>query len=103
MLVKVNRIDATSNKVNVTQLDIDDYGSVIPIKELELNIPPYDNDSIIQTLKSSSYAAIFTEGNIDDNNSTVILASGMTIDELNKEKSKTVDKVANKKKNNKKK
>jgi hypothetical protein len=97
MLVKVNRIDATSNKVNVTQLDIDDYGSVIPVKELELNIPPYD-DSIIQTLKSSSYAAIFTEGNLDDNNSTITLASGMTLDELNGEKSKTIDKVANKKK-----
>ena len=63
MLVKINRIDVTSNKVNVTLLDIDDYGSVIPVKELELNIPQYD-DSIIQTLKSSSYAAIFTEGKI---------------------------------------
>jgi hypothetical protein len=97
MLVKVNDIDIINNKVNVTQLDIDDYGSVIPIKELELNIPPYD-DSIIQTLKSSSYAAIFTEGNIDDRNNTIILASGITIDELNREKSKTIEKVANKKK-----
>jgi hypothetical protein len=97
MLVKVNRIDATSNKVNVTQLDIDDYGSVIPVKELELNIPPYD-DSINQTLKSSSYAAIFTEGNTDDSNSTITLASRMTLDELNREKSKTIEKVANKKK-----
>jgi hypothetical protein len=97
MLVKVNRINATFNKVNVTQLDIDDYGSVIPVKELELNIPLYD-DSIIQTLKSSSYAAIFTEDNIDDRNSTITLASGMTFEELNKEKSKTVEKVANKKK-----
>ena len=99
MLVKVNRIDATSNKVNVTQLDIDDYGSVIPVKELELNIPPYD-DSIIQTLKSSSYAAIFTEGdnNTDGSNSTITLASGMTLDELNREKNKTIERVANKKK-----
>jgi hypothetical protein len=98
MLVKVNRINATNKKVNVTQLDIDDYGSVIPVKELELNIPPYD-DSIIQTLKTSSYAAIFTEGkNIDDSNSTIALASGMTLDDLNKEKSKTIEKVANKKK-----
>jgi hypothetical protein len=96
MLVKVNGIDTTNNKVNVTQLDIDDYGSVIPIKELELKIPSHDYGSIIQTLKSSSYAAIFTEGNIDDNNSTITLASGMTIDELNKEKSKTVDKVVDK-------
>jgi hypothetical protein len=97
MLVKINRIDATSKKVNVTQLDIDDYGSVIPVKELGLNIPPYD-DSVIQTLKSSSYAAIFTKGNTDDSNSTITLASGMTLDELNREKSKTIEKVANKKK-----
>jgi hypothetical protein len=48
-------------------------------------------------LQSSSYAAIFTEGDIDDNNSTIILANGITIDELNKEKSKTIDKVVNKK------
>src|ERR687887_389623 len=98
MLVKVNDIDIIKYKANVTQLDIDDYGSVIPIKELELNIPSYD-DSIISILKSSSYAAIFTEGNIDDNNSTITLASGMTIGELNSEKRKTIDKVANKKNN----
>jgi hypothetical protein len=99
MLVKVNNIDTINNKVNVTRLDIDDYGSVIPIRELELNIPAYDNDSIIQTLKNSSYAAIFTEDNIDDNNSTIILASGMTLDEFNQEKGKTIDKVANKRSN----
>jgi hypothetical protein len=34
----------------------------------------------------SSYAAIFIEGNIDDNDSTIILANGITIDDLNKEK-----------------
>jgi hypothetical protein len=94
MLVKVNNIDTINNKVNVTRLDIDDYGSVIPIRELELNIPAYDNDSIIQTLKNSSYAAIFTE-----DNSTIILASGMTLDELNQETGKTIDKVANKRSN----
>jgi hypothetical protein len=48
-------------------------------------------------MQDSSYAAIFTEGNIDDNNSTIILANGITIDELNKEKSKTIDNVTNKK------
>jgi hypothetical protein len=57
MLVKVNSIDTIKNKVKVTQLDIDDYGSVIPLKELELNISA-DGESIIQTLKNSSYAAI---------------------------------------------
>jgi hypothetical protein len=91
MLVKVNDIDIIKYKANVTQLDIDDYGSIIPIKELELNIPSYD-DSIIQTLKNSSYAAVFTECNTDDSNSTITLASGMTIDELNMEKSKTIEK-----------
>jgi hypothetical protein len=33
-----------------------------------------------------------TEDDIDDNNGTIILANGMTMDELNKEKSKTKDK-----------
>jgi hypothetical protein len=96
MLVKVNDIDLDKNKVRVSKLDIDDYGSIIPLKELELKIPANDN-SIIQTLKDSSYAAIFTGGDIDDNNSTIILANGITIDELNKEKSKTIDNLANKK------
>jgi hypothetical protein len=69
MLVKVNSID-----------------TVIPLKELELNIPGYD-ESVIQILKNSSYSAVFTEGNIEENNA-------MTMDELYKEKSKTIDKAA---------
>jgi hypothetical protein len=93
MLVKVNSINTIKNKVKVTQLDIDDYGSVIPLKELELDIQA-DDDSIIQTLRNSSYAAIFTEDGIEENNSIIILATGMTTDELNKEKSKTIDKAA---------
>lgn len=48
-------------------------------------------------MQNSSYAAIFTQGDTDDNDSTIILANGITIDELNKEKSKTIDKVVNKK------
>ena len=88
MLVKIN--DVNNNKVRVTKLDIDNYGSIIPLKELEINLPP-DDDLIIQILKHSPYAAIFTEGNNDDNNSTIILASGMTIDELNEEKNKTIN------------
>ena len=96
MLVKVNNIDIDKNKVRVSKLDIDDYGSIIVLKELELKIPANDS-SIIQTLQNSSYAAIFTLGDTDDNGSTIILANGITIDELNKEKSKTIDKVVNKK------
>ena len=96
MLVKVNNIDIDKNKVRVSKLDIDDYGSIITLSELELKIPAND-DSIIQTLQNSPYAAIFAEGNTDDNSSTIILANGITIDELNKEKSKTIDKVVDKK------
>jgi hypothetical protein len=92
MLVKVNSIDTIKNEVKVTLLDIDDYGSVIPLKDLELNIPA-DDASVVQILKNSSYAAIFTEGDIEENGSTIILASGMTVDELNKQKSKTIDKA----------
>ena len=91
MLVKVNNIDASRNKVKVTKLDIDDYGSIIPLDELELKLPQDDN-SIIQILENSSYAAVFTEGNVhDDNNNTIDLANAITVDELNKEKTKTID------------
>jgi hypothetical protein len=100
MLVKVNNINSNKNKVKLTKLDIDDYGSVIPLNELELKLPRDDN-SIIQILENSSYAAVFTEGNIDDNNSTIVLANAMTIDELNKEKTKTIDAAENKKRGNK--
>ena len=95
MLVRINGVDSIKSRIKVTQLDIDDYGSVIPLKEIELDISK-DDDSIIQTLKNSSYAAIFTEDSIEENKSVIILANGMTIDELNREKSKTIDKaVAN--------
>jgi hypothetical protein len=100
MLVKVNNINSNKNKVKLTKLDIDDYGSVIPLNELELKLPRDDN-SIIQILENSSYAAVFTEGNIDDNNSTIVLANAMTIDELNKEKTKTIEAAENKKRGNK--
>ena len=66
------------------------------MKELELNIPPYgDDDSIIQTLKISSYAGYITEGNIDDSNSTITLFSGMThLMNSIVRKSKTIEKAA---------
>lgn len=91
MLVKVNSV--SSNKVKVTKLDIDDYGSIIPLKDLEFNLPIDDHDLIIQILKGSPYAVIFTEGDNEENNDTIILASSMTIDELNEEKNKTINAV----------
>ena len=51
MLVKVNSINEVNSKVKVTVLDIDDYGSIIPLKELELNTPPNDS-SILYILKN---------------------------------------------------
>jgi hypothetical protein len=99
MLVKVNNVDVNKNKVKVTKLDIDDYGSIVPLEELELKLPQ-DDISIIQILENSSYAAVFTEGNVDDNNSTIGLANPMTFDELNIEKSKTIDAAEKKKRGN---
>jgi len=57
MLVKVNSIDIIKKKIKVIQLDIDRL-ALVPLKELELNISG-DDESVIQTLKNASYAAIF--------------------------------------------
>src|SRR6478672_4861102 len=90
MLVKVNSINEVNNKAKVVVLDIDDYGSLIPLKELELDIPSNDS-SILHILKNSPYAAIFTEdddyGNEHKNN-TIILASVIQNNEINKKKKK---------------
>jgi hypothetical protein len=98
MLVKINSINETENKVEVTVLDIDDYGTLIPIKEIELNLPLND-ESIIAILKNSPYAAIFTEYNEygSDKDNTIILASGITYDEIDNEKKKVIDMMMNKK------
>jgi hypothetical protein len=92
MLVKVNYVYKEEKKVKVTQLDIDDFGSLVPLRELELRISPNDN-SIIEILINSPYAAIFTEGNTDEKNSMIIFANGITIDEINREKSKTIERT----------
>ena len=96
MLVKVNSIDESENVVCVTKLDIDDYGSIIPVNELELRLPT-DDDTILEILKNSSHAAVFTENDIDNDNATIISASGMSNDDLNREKQKIIDTMRNKK------
>jgi hypothetical protein len=93
MLAKIN--DISGNNVKVTKLDIDDYGSVIPLRELDLKLPQND-DSISETLRHSSYAIIFTK----DDSSTIILARGVTTEELNDEKERTVQAVQDKGKYN---
>lgn len=112
MLVKVNSIVSSGKRkrisglekgeeqeqyVRVTKLDIDDFGSIIPLKEFELRLPPND-ESIAKTLRINAYAAVFTDDNNEERGSTIILANSITQEELNKEKEKTIDKVNNNKK-----
>jgi len=87
MLVKVN--DIRENSVRVTKLDIDDFGSVIPLRDLELRLPQ-DDDSIIQTLRHSVYAILFTVDDSEGDGGTIILARSMTTEELNEEKERTI-------------
>jgi hypothetical protein len=91
MLVKVNHIYEAENKVNVTLLDIDDLGSVVPMKDLVFNILPHD-DSIVNILKTSNHVIIVTED--IDNNRTIISAINLTDEELNDEKERMI-KAAN--------
>jgi hypothetical protein len=93
MLVKID--DTSGNSVKVTKLDIDDFGSVIPIRELDLKLPQ-DDDSVSQTLSHSSYAILFTKEDSEDDGSTIILAKGVTTEELNNEKERTVQAVQDK-------
>jgi hypothetical protein len=93
MLVKVN--DISGNSVRVTKLDIDDFGSVIPLRELGLKLPE-DDDSVSQTLRHSLYAILFTKDDSEDDGSTIVLARGMTTEELNEEKERTVRAVEDK-------
>jgi len=88
LLVKIEEIKP--NRIKVVELDIDNYGSVIPVRELELSLP--EDDSVIKILSSSKYAAIFTEGDSDIGR-TIILANSISLDELNEEKKRAIDKV----------
>lgn len=87
MLVKINKIDENGRSVNVTLLDIDEFGLVTPIRDLNLQIIP--NDSlIIDLLQSSSHAIIFTQDFSRNENSVIISALNLSDDELNDEKEK---------------
>ena len=93
MLVKVN--DVSGNSARVTKLDIDDFGSVIPLRDLDLKLPQ-DDDSVSQTLRHSVYAILFTNDDSEADGSTIILARSMTTEELNEEKERTVRAVQGK-------
>jgi hypothetical protein len=93
MLVKVN--DTSGISVRVTKLDIDDFGSVIPLGEIELKLPQ-DDEFVRETLRHSLYAILFTKDDSEDDGSTIILARGMTTEELNEEKERTVRAIQDK-------
>jgi hypothetical protein len=93
MLVKVNEVEG--NSVRVTKLDIDDFGSVIPLMEVNHRLPKED-ESVVQTLRHSIYAILFTADDNEDDGSTIILARSMTTEELNEEKERTVRAVQGK-------
>jgi hypothetical protein len=98
MLAKITSF--TKNMVRVTQLDIDEYGSIIPVGEVELLFSPH-KANLYELLKNSTYAAIFTEkdlynkesGNslLDGKLNNIILVIPMTLDELNDEKKKVLE------------
>jgi hypothetical protein len=93
MLVKVNSIHNNNKMVNVTRLDIDDYGSVIPLEELELKLPSNDN-LVIEILKNSQYAILSLQESLEKNGNIITSAETMTLVELNKEKQKTIEVAA---------
>lgn len=95
MLVKVNGIHNNNKMINVTRLDIDDYGSVIPLEELEFQLPSNDN-SVIEILKNSQYAVLSLQESLENNGNIITSAETMTLDELNKEKQKTIEVAADK-------
>jgi hypothetical protein len=97
MLAKIN--DIGTNNVKVTKLDIDDFGSVIPLRELDLKLPQ-DDDSVSETLRHSSYAILFTKEDAEEDGSTIMLARGVTTEELNDEKQRTIQAVQDKEKYN---
>ena len=96
MLVKINRY--TKTHVNVTELDIDEFGTIIPIRDLDLKILEHNNN-LYNLITQSSYAAIFTKKDLNtkyfkdhtydnENSNLILLVNPITIDELNNEKKK---------------
>lgn len=98
MLAKITSY--TENIVRVTQLDIDEYGSIIPVGDVEL-LFSQTNRNLYELLKNSTYAAIFTEKDLhkeasldlslDVKLNNIILVIPMTLDELNDEKKKVIE------------
>jgi hypothetical protein len=84
MSVKIESV--TERLVKVTILDINEYGALIPLGLKEFQGDDY---GVLQTSKGSTHAAFFT----GDDDKKIILASGLSKDELDKEKTKTINAV----------
>lgn len=108
MLVKINGY--TKTHVSVTELDIDEFGTIIPIRDLNLKILEHNNN-LYDLIKQSSYAAIFTKKDLntkdfkdhtydDENSNIILLVNPITIDELNNEKKKIIESMDKAKRNN---
>ena len=107
MLVKINKY--TKTRVNVTELDIDEFGTIIPMKDLELKIIEHNNN-LYNLITQSSYAAIFTKKDLntkdfknntydDENSNIILLVNPISIDELNSEKNKVIESTDKEKRN----
>lgn len=107
MLVKINKY--TKYNVNVTELDIDEFGTIIPIRDLELKILEHNNN-LYDLITQSSYAAIFTQKDLNrkdvkdhipnENSNIILLVNPITLDELNNEKKRVIESANKAKKNN---
>ncbi len=90
----------TKNIVRGTQLDIDDYGTIIPVGDFELTFSA-NNRILYELIKSSTYAVIFTkkdlhhvgslDSTLDEKSNHIIMVIPMTLDDLNDEKKKVIE------------
>jgi hypothetical protein len=89
MQVKVDSIHNTEKFINITKLDIDDYGTMILLVELEFKL--LLNDDHNRNRKISQYAILSVQEDLEENDSTINSAETMTRDELNKERQKIIE------------
>ena len=98
MLAKITSY--TKNIVRGTELDIDEYGTIIPLGDFELTFST-NNSDIYELIKNSTYAAIFTKKDVNteeslisqlgEKSNNIIVVIPMTLDELNDEKKKVIE------------
>ena len=98
MLAKITSY--TKNIVRGTELDIDEYGTIIPLGDFELTFST-NNSDIHELIKNSTYAAIFTKKEVNtegslisqlgEKSNNIIVVIPMTLDELNDEKKKVIE------------